>query len=307
MHMVDAVFGRGAFGDLVVILQKGLAEQGYYTARADGDLGGGTERAIMNFQSDKKLTATGAADLETWQAATHLPWPELFERCLQVTARFEGHGYQTVAGNFDGAGLTWGIIGFTLMHGEVQAILNEVQLRDPALLKSAFGSVTDELLMRIRGPNNATLIEWADSISTGASKYSVIEPWRSGFATIGAAPMVHEIQRRRARLKYFEPAIETAQRVDLQGDQAMALCFDIHVQNGGVNDSRFAAYQQLLAALPGNAKPSDKRLALAKAVADAARVQYRDDVYSRKSTLALGEGAVHGQTFKLLNWGLAID
>jgi hypothetical protein len=32
-----------------------------------------------------------------------------------------------VAGNFDNAWLTWGIIGFTLKHGEIQKIIKEVR------------------------------------------------------------------------------------------------------------------------------------------------------------------------------------
>jgi len=163
--MSTAVIGRGPFGDLVGVLQSGLQQRGYYTSKVDGDFGGGTERALRNFQADKRLRQTGAADAKTWSAATGLPWPELFERCLQVTARFEGHGYQTVAGNFDGAGLTWGIIGFTLQHGEMQAIVNEVQLRNPALLRECFGEVTDQLLARVTGPNNATLLKWAEAFA----------------------------------------------------------------------------------------------------------------------------------------------
>ena len=302
--MGTAVIGRGAFGDLVSVLQSGLTQLGYYTSKVDGDFGGGTERAVKNFQTDKRLNRNGAADPATWSAATGMPWPDLFERCLQVTARFEGHGYQTVAGNFDGAGLTWGIIGFTLQHGEIQAIVNEVQLREPDLLNAAFGSVTSELLDRVRGPNNAALIRWADSISTGANKYSVLEPWRSGFTKLGAASVVHEIQRRRARVKYFEPALTTTRRLEFDSDLGAALCFDIHVQNGGVNDKKFAAYRRLVADLPARATEQDRRAALARAVADNARAKYRDDVYSRKSTLATGTGTVHGQAFRLFNWGL---
>ncbi|MBC7982808.1 MAG: peptidoglycan-binding protein [Candidatus Obscuribacterales bacterium] len=300
--MSKAVIGRGAFGDLVGMLQSGLRQLGYYTSKVDGDFGGGTERAVRNFQADKRLPQTGSADPKTWQLATGMPWPELFERCLQVTARFEGHGYQTVAGNFDGAGLTWGIIGFTLQHGEIQAIISEVQLRCPNLLCESFGELSDELLMRMRDARNP-LLKWADSISTGANKYSVLEPWRSGFTKLGASTVVHEIQRRRARLKYFEPALRTSQRVQMTSEMAIALCFDTHVQNGGVNAKEFAAYQRAVAKVSESTE-RDRRLALAQVVADNCRPKYRLDVLARKSTLASGEGIVHGQAFSLGNWGL---
>ena len=72
------------------------------------------QRKELTFQvRDRK----GCADPFTWERATGQQWPSLFERCLQVTARLEGHGYQMVAGDFDGAGLIWGVIGFTLKHG----------------------------------------------------------------------------------------------------------------------------------------------------------------------------------------------
>lgn len=39
--------------------------------------------------------------------------PAALDRSLQVTAAFEGHGFGMLQGNWDGAWLTWGIIGFT--------------------------------------------------------------------------------------------------------------------------------------------------------------------------------------------------
>ena len=304
-------FGRGTFGELVAILQAGLAQHGYYTSKLDGDFGGGTERAVRAFQADKRLRQTGVVDRNTWRLLTGAEWPELFERCLQVTARFEGHGYQTVAGNFDGAGLTWGIIGFTLKHGEIQTIVNEVQLREPGLLRECFGDITDELLKHVKNPNSAELIAWADSISLGANKYSVQEPWRSGFTKLGAAKVAHEIQRQRARRKYFEPALLTSRRVqqgrELRSDLGVALCFDMHVQNGGVDETELTQYRRKLATLGKKATDSDKRLALARVVADNSRAKYRDDVFARKSTLATGAGVVHGQVFALNYWGLSIQ
>src|SRR5262245_55043211 len=230
-----AVIGRGSFGDLVAKLQAALAKLGYYAGVLDGDYGGGTERAVQNFQADKKLKKTGAADEKTWTLATGLPWPNLFDRCLQVTARFEGHGYTTLAGNFDGAGLTWGIIGFTLKHGEIQAIVREVEGKAPAILTESFGAQLPELLQRMRAPINTELFQWCDSISLGQNKYAVQEPWRSNFAAFGKHEIVRDIQRQRARTKYFEPSLITMKRVqtknELASELGIALCFDIHVQN----------------------------------------------------------------------------
>lgn len=48
----------------------------------------------------------------------------------------------------------------------------------------------------------------------------------------------------------------------------------------------------------------DLREIVANAVADKAKPEFRADVRSRKLTIAVGSGKVHGGTFVLRNWGL---
>lgn len=298
-------FGRGAFGDLIALLQSGLARLGHYTRKIDGDFGGGTQAAVRSLQMELRHPLTGRADSLVWQAATGLPWPDLFQRCLQLTARFEGHGYTLIAGNFDGAGLTWGIVGFTLRHGEVQVIVNEVEARARELLVAAFGEERAvEIAKRFQEHKLSALMRWADSISSGVRKQLVVEPWRSGFASLGAQPLVQELQRRRAREQYFEPALATAARLDLEAERGIALCFDIHVQNGGVKSADAAAYGRAVSNARRPMSPQVRRELLARLAADSARKKYRDDVFARKNTLATGKGIVHGQLFDLNDWGL---
>jgi hypothetical protein len=47
------------------------------------------------------------------------------------------------------------------------------------------------------------------------------------------------------------------------------------------------------------------RVIIANAVASQSRPQFREDVRSRKLTIATGAGVVHGGTYVLRNWGLA--
>lgn len=306
MAGASAAFARGSFGDLVALLQRGLAHLGAYTRAIDGDFGGGTQAAVRSLQADHRLPVTGRADRRTWRKATGIPWPPLFERCLQLTARFEGHGYRLIAGNYDGAGLTWGIVGFTLKHGALKAIVNELAVRAPESLR-VFGDEADELIRIFQTKTTEELLAWADSISTGARKQSVIEPWRSGFAALGAEPLVQEIQRRHARESYFAPAIATADRLGLDTDSGIALCFDTQVQNGGVKPRIERAFTERLTKRNRPGTQRAKRVLLAKLVADSARKTYREDVLARKSAIATGQGVVHGQLFTTVDWGLAMD
>jgi len=298
--------GRGCFGDLVNVLQVALQQQGFYTGAVDGDFGGGTERAVQAFQASAGQRQTGCAEPATWRRATGLDWPALFERCLQVTARLEGHGYQTVAGNFDGAGLTWGIIGFTLQHGGIQALVREAMLRDPAVVRAAFGESADELVERLSGGDWNKLKGWADGISLGANRAGVAQPWRDGFRRLGAAPLMKQLQREHARRQYFEPSQATAQALELGGELGAALAFDIHVQNGGVKAADRKTFAARMARA-GDRSPSARRALLADLVAASASARWRADVAARKRAIATGLGEVHGMHLDLSTWGMDLE
>ena len=88
-----------------------------------------------------------------------------------------------------------------------------------------------------------------------------------------------------------------------QAERALALCFDIQVQNGGIGPEAGAAIDDAIAARP----PQDERelrILIANAVADFAKPEFREDVRSRKLTIATGNGQVHGEQFELESWGL---
>jgi hypothetical protein len=221
--------------------------------------------------------------------------PTLQERCLALTAAFEGHDYTVAIGNLDGAWLTWGIIGFTLKHGEVQKIFAEVSARFPGYITQDFGPHAKDI-SKVMTASSAAQQRWADSVST--PKGLLAEPWRTAFSLLGSRNEVQQIQQRVAIEDYFVPATRTAAQLGLASELGIALCFDIHVQNGGVKKSVMDQFKI-------SVTESKTRVALAKAVAASARAEYRDDVLRRKLTIAEGEGLVHGTAYKLENWGLA--
>jgi len=293
--MSRSLFAKGARGALVKKIQKGLGFTGH---DVDGDFGGQTRDALKVFQSGHGLGASGEVDTDTWGAVTHLPIPAVEERALALTADFEGHGFELAQGNFDGAGITWGIIGFTLQGGELGKIVHEVQATRPDLVRLAFGDLTPRLLEVMDLPFSKQLA-FADSVSILPGKARLAEPWRSCFGVFGSLPEVQEVQLRRAHAVYFLPAVATARKLNLKTELGVAMAFDIHVQNGGV---KAATMTSLLGTTFGSER--DLRVALANAVADSARPKYKEDVRARKIAIAEGGGEVHGARFVLKNWGL---
>ncbi len=178
------LFAKGVRGEIVRKLQRRLAARGFDPQGIDGGYGENTRNAVLAFQQANGLRRTGEVDVTTWQRLMAAPSPSVRDRALQITAAFEGHDFTLAQGNFDGAGVTWGIIGFTLKHGELGKIVLEIHKRAPKLVQQAFGAKADELVEIVRRPKPQQLA-WANRISRGAQKVRLAEPWRSGFRRFG--------------------------------------------------------------------------------------------------------------------------
>lgn len=300
--MSKVFLARGAVGELVRKLQRALGEKGFDPKGVDGDFGNNTLTALLSFQQASQLAASGEVDTSSWTGLTGQPMPNLRERCLQLTARFEGHDFTLAQGNFDGAGVTWGVIGFTLKHGELGKIVFDIQRSHPELVAAAFGDHADELLSVLRSSREERL-RWADSI-TLSDKVRIAEPWRSAFARFGELAEVQAKQLELADEDYYQPALTTAQELGLTSELGIALCFDIHVQNGGVKADARRRLDRDLDRHPTGGNEQITRILLAHAVADEASAEYREDVRARKLAIAVGAGRVHGSLYVLRNWGL---
>ena len=284
-------------------IQHDLQRQGFGSGDplkfADGDYGGKTRAAVQALQTARGLPVTGGVDAATWQELSADPLPSLFERCLQVTAAFEAHGFGLAQGNFDGAGMTWGVIGFTLSSREIQSILATAERQAPGTLARLMGPLAAQWLAIAAQPLKQQ-IAWADAMSSEPGKQGLPAEWRQAFARLGDEPGIKRIQLQRAYDRYFVPCAAAAAKLRLQSELGILLALDVHVQNGGFKRDAIARAAALPAAMPEAAR----REQLAEWVAQSARSQYRADVRSRKLTIARGQGTVHGTAYTLSAWGL---
>ena len=285
-------------GEIVKEVQRALIACGC-EVQADGVYGKGTCDAVKEFQSKNSLVSTGAVEEESWQVLMKRLAPTAGERCLQLTAAFEGHGFELAMGDFDGAMLTWGIVGFTMKAGEVQAIVEAVERAHPEPVRQAFGELAEELLQVMKAHPTAQK-QWAGAhtLNSGA----LAEPWRTMFANFGAMAEVQAEQIRRVQKGYLQPAVTMARKLGLKSELGLALCFDIHVQNGGI---RAGVRKSLRQRLRAGMDELEVRTLVANAVADSLGTKWREDVRSRKLAAAMGEGRVHGHEYVLANWGLS--
>jgi hypothetical protein len=86
-------------------------------------------------------------------------------------------------------------------------------------------------------------------------------------------------------------------------ERAVALLFDIKVQNGSINAVVEAQIRRDFAALDPSLSREDLEVARLRAIAnrraEAADPRWVEDVRSRKLTIANGGGSVHGRTYDL--------
>jgi hypothetical protein len=299
--MAKVVLARSSRGELVRKVQVALTDHGFDPHGTDGKFGKDTEAAVKSFQQARSLDPTGKVDVGTWTTLLGAPIPTTQERSLQVTAAFEGHGFTLAQGNWDGAGITWGVIGFTLKHGELNKIVLTIFDQSPALVHQAFGQHTAELI-DILSSTKAAQMQFADRISLGTTKVGLKEPWRSAFKAFGEIGEVQALQLQMADEDYGQPALQTATELGLASELGRALAFDIHVQNGGVKASARKEIDSALDDAPITTE-EELRVIVANAVADAS-ASHKEDVRARKLTIAAGTGKVHGETFVLSSWGL---
>lgn len=293
---------RSVRGQIIEDLQQSLKNEDCNPGIIDGIFGNDTRDGLIKWQRQKNLEPTGKVDVDTWQQLLKRPIPPIEQRALQLTATFEGHSFTMVAGNFDNAWLTWGIIGFTLKHGEIQKIINEVNQNHPELLKDSFGDLTDQLIT-VMGGSRDQMADWANDISIGSKRYKVEREWEEAFDRLGSFKEVQEIQLQKVE-KYFDIASRDADRFGLLSESGYALCFDIAVQNGGVDHGN--EQQRIMRELEIN-QPSDEqdiREIIANVVAENSNPRWVEDVRKRKLTIANGTGIVHGTRYQIKTWGI---
>lgn len=283
---------RAARGQIVKNIQSKLD-----MSEIDGVFGNDTDKAVRGWQTDNKLESSGIVDEATWSALMQCPPPSRMERALQLTAAFEGNGFGLANGNFDGQGLTWGIIGFTWSNNEVQQILTEAHQLYPVAFSEAFGALEPKILAVLQLDHSAQM-QWAYSVSIGNGE-RIASDWSAAFATLGAVPEVQALQLGRVQSRYWSRAMRDASALNIQTEPGQALCFDIAVQNGGLDTSELDRIREEKAK-----SEADLLKIVTEVVADHARPKYRQDVLDRKLTFATGRGTVHGDKYDISNWGI---
>ncbi|HXG22134.1 MAG TPA: hypothetical protein VNN62_24020 [Methylomirabilota bacterium] len=243
-----------------------------------------------------------------------MPLAESFaERIMRLVIAFE-HGesttdeaFGTVAGDFDGQGLSFGLLQWNLGRCTLQPLLRAFQRTDPARFARSLEGGTEVIETLMAAP-----CEEAPRLARRLlldEEGRVPDPWVERFRSLGRERVFQAIQLSSLRPSIRE-ASRLAQALGLHSERAVALCFDIVIQNGGIPRSVRAQYlhdvRKATRELGRAPTEVERMLILANRQAEAAKPQWIKTVRTRKVTIACGEGRVNGLHYRLDALGITL-
>jgi len=248
-------------------------------------------------------------------------------KAVRITSTFEtgrAGSFGGLTGNFDGQGVSFGLMNFAWKAGSLVTLLKEFLRDHPAAFAEVFGPDTDrfrEIVLATKpDPKNPKLqvrdvdrqMEFARNVLNDANN-KIREPWRTYFRRLETNPEFRRIQVKAVR-KAAERARYWCEYFGLKTERAFAFMFDLVSSHGGawLNAKKFKGQRRKrLRAMIEKKKADvgrveltelDKLEVIANMIADVSGEKWRDKVRIRKLWFVNGNGRVHGEF-----WDLAKD
>lgn len=231
------------------------------------------------------------------------------QKAVAITSTLEtGHrgGFSGLSGNFDGKGISFGLVNWNIGSGSLQNLLRDFARAFPARWKTVFGPDADSFRALIQPKDEkAQAAQLAFAIREMnvkvAKKWHVKEPWKSYFTRLAADTEFQKIQVRYvsdllARADYF------CKYFGLTSERAFCFMFDAVSSHGkwwlqkktkGVERRRVLLKQKLtllqMSLFFGDVPEDAKLQAVAETLRDTSLDRWKDRVYARKRWFLTGK------------------
>ena len=290
-------------------------------------------KMIWSMITDKNFDKPGPSSTQVEDPAPVLPDPELdrvglmsdappmvpyphLPMAIMITGSFEGSGYGQVTGDFDGQGMSVGVLQWNFGQGTLQrTILDRYWQRHGSI--DALRIFPSPGLDSLRGSSIRASLTYVRNHML--SSKSVKRDWRAAWQKFLLLPEVKQLQ-----LEGCYGVAAQAQKImnswHMDGERAFCFFFDIVTQNGTMKDvvkpmaNIHTAKTYASRASKTNKAIWLKYLETAHPTADQlilfcagyqrairSRAAYVQDVFSRKGSIALGKGLVHGKSVDLFS------
>jgi hypothetical protein len=256
-------------------------------------------------------------------------------KAVKIVSTFETNragGFGGLTGNFDGQGLSFGLMNFTIKAGSLIPLLLEFINRYPDRFLAAFeidAARFREIMVatkpdpsnpkrRIRdvGRQMEFVNHEMNAIPREAKGNKIIEPWKTYFDRLENDPEFQKIQVKAVR-RALDRARYWYDYFGFKTERGFAFMFDLVSSHGGawLNASKFhgrriALLRKLLADKQAklgreNLTELEKMEAIANMIADVSSTKWREMVRKRKLWFVRGVGEVHDTPYDIKkNFGI---
>jgi len=305
---------------------------------ACGDIGSGSSGWLNSI-------AGGDEQHPEWPICSVLPfdeelnWPigevgirrSAFKLSLNISSSYEGrHGWSSIANDFDGMGLSLGLLNQPLGVGSLQPLLIKMRNQHYGVLSSIFpaahlSSLTgmlktwegrasssvlaneqtllspldiygeDEVASRPVSPfaaRDAASAAWARSTLYTDGGRTFKQDWLRELQSMAETPEYVAIQIAAAN-SLHQYALQLYETIGITTARSYLLMFDFVVQNGGLYNSDINMYFNWYNANP-NATEKQRLYKILEIRLRHVNPKYVEDVKARKGTIIEGTGYVHG-------------
>lgn len=229
-------------------------------------------------------------------------------KVLTVVSAFEGSGYDQVTGNIDRMGWSVGILQWNWGMGTLGPLFKAMHDEGPKTfarcltvnLRGTTYQLAEHLLAACAMSPKAAA-KWAAERTFGRNNAYVVEPWGAALKQLLAEPGFQAVQRHFAQ-PYLADARDDARYYQLETLRGLLLFTNIAVQSGqgkvgqNARQDTKAEFERL-----GGMKLAapDRMVAIASAVANTCKPEWKQDSLSRTMTIIRGTGNVHGRAYNL--------
>ncbi|WP_370113709.1 DUF2272 domain-containing protein [Bradyrhizobium sp. USDA 329] len=229
-------------------------------------------------------------------------------KAIEITSTFETGkrgGFFGLSGNFDGQGLSFGLVNWTIGTGSLQPLLRDFAAENPERWNAVFGPDSDRFRQLISRQGKAAVKEQHSfaikemnscSIRKGKPVWAIREPWFGYFKRLSEDPTFQKIQLRYVG-KLLSRADHFCREYKLRSEQAFTFLFDAvssHGQWWPNKKNRHRLVEQRLKALAarygeGKIPERETLLAMADVLGTTSAQRWAQKVRIRKRWFVTGE------------------
>jgi hypothetical protein len=260
---------------------------------------------------------------DTWPASLPTFQRLSLELGLNISGSFEGaSGWANLTNNFDGQGLSMGLLNQNLGQDSLQPLLVQMRNQNMATLQQIFSSADLTSLLGMLSQWESTKAASAkvqktrlsvkdipatsgvlpeDAAATAsvawaaATLYSgtnFLPNWQTELTNLGQNPQFVSIQIA-AALALHTQAVQDIAPIGVNELRTYLMAFDIEVQDGGIYAQDFTDYATWLQT-NGSSSDTAKLVEMLNLRLRHVQAAYVSDVQSRKLAIINGSGVVHG-------------